>query len=117
VTLSVKSSPFLQSRDGARTPLEGGCNTFAFCKVPLSTIQAVLLLICVPPVPAAVCDVVDSSWYLGPRLGCRLDMSRLDTSVSKRVVNNSREAASTGLWTCTQLQLGSVSSTPIGSSV
>jgi hypothetical protein len=44
-------------------------------------------------------------------------VSRLDTSVSERVVNNSREAASAGIWTCTQLQLGSVSSTPIGSSV
>jgi hypothetical protein len=39
---------------------------FAFCKVLLSTIyQAVLALICVPPVPA-VCDVVDSSWYPAP---------------------------------------------------
>jgi hypothetical protein len=27
-------------------------------------------------------------------LGCRLDVSRLETSVSERVVNNSREAAS-----------------------
>jgi hypothetical protein len=40
-------------------------------------------------------------WYLAPRLGCRLDVSRLDTSVSERVVNNSREAASAGIWTCT----------------
>jgi hypothetical protein len=36
-TLLVQSSPFLHSRDGARTPLEGRCNTFAFCKVLLST--------------------------------------------------------------------------------
>jgi hypothetical protein len=77
-------------RDGARTLLEGGCNTFAFCKVLLSTIQAVLSLICVPPVPAVVCDVVDSSLVpIPPRLRCRLDVSRLDTSVSERVVNNS----------------------------
>jgi hypothetical protein len=43
-------SSYLQSRDGARTLLEGGCNTFAFCKVLLSTIyQAVyhLSLLCV----------------------------------------------------------------------
>jgi hypothetical protein len=60
-TLLVQSSPFMQSRDGARTPLEGGCNTFAFCKVLLSTIyQAVLALICVPLVPV-VCGVTDSS--------------------------------------------------------
>jgi hypothetical protein len=31
-------------------------------------------------------------WYSAPRLECRLDMSRLDTSVSKKIVNNSREA-------------------------
>jgi hypothetical protein len=29
-TLLVQSSPFLWSRDGARTPLEGGCNNFRF---------------------------------------------------------------------------------------
>jgi hypothetical protein len=38
----------------------------------------------------AVCDVVDSS--LAPRLGCRLDVLRLDTSVSEKVANNPREA-------------------------
>jgi hypothetical protein len=76
-TLLVQSSPFLQSRDGARTPLESGCNTFAFCKVLLSTIyQAVLALICVPLVPG-VCGVTDSSLVPGPRdvgsicRGCR----------------------------------------------
>jgi hypothetical protein len=69
----------------------------------LSLLLCVMLLI--PP------------WYLAPRLGCRLDVSRLNTSVSKRVVNNSREAASAGIWTYTQLQLGSVSSMPIGSPV
>ena len=64
--LLVRSSPFLQSRDGARTPLEGGCNTFAFCKVLLSTIyQAVLALICVPLVPV-VCGATDSSLVPGP---------------------------------------------------
>jgi hypothetical protein len=63
---SVRSSPFLQSRDGARTPLESGCNTFAFCKVLLSTIcQEVLALICVPLVPIA-CGVTDSSLVPGP---------------------------------------------------
>jgi hypothetical protein len=35
-------------------------------------------------------------WYLAPRLGCRLGVLRLDTSVSEKVVNNSREAASPG---------------------
>jgi hypothetical protein len=76
-TLLVRSSPFLQSRDGARTPLESRCNTFAFCKVVLSTIyQAVLALICVPLVPV-VCGVTDSSLVPGPRdvgsirRGCR----------------------------------------------
>jgi hypothetical protein len=65
-TLLVRSSPFLQSRDGARTPLESGCNTFAFCKVLLSTIcQEVLALICVPLVPIA-CGVTDSSLVPGP---------------------------------------------------
>jgi hypothetical protein len=43
-TLLVRSSPFLQSRDGAKTPLESGCNTFAFCKVLLSTIYQARLL-------------------------------------------------------------------------
>jgi hypothetical protein len=35
-------------------------------------------------------------WYLAPRLGCRLDVLRLDTSVSEKVVNNPREANSPG---------------------
>jgi hypothetical protein len=65
VTPLAPGSLYLQSRDGTRVPLEGGCNTFAFCKVLLGTIyQAVLALICVPPVPA-VCDVVDSSLVPG----------------------------------------------------
>jgi hypothetical protein len=82
VTLLVQSSPFLQSRNGART-LESGCNTFAFCKVLLSTIyQAVLALICVPLVPV-VCGVIDSSLVPAP-LGCRLDLSRLQTSIPKK---------------------------------
>jgi hypothetical protein len=64
--LLVWSSPFLQSRNGARAPLESRCNTFAFCKVLLSTIyQAVLALICVPLVPVA-CGVTDSSLVPGP---------------------------------------------------
>jgi hypothetical protein len=66
MTLLVQSSLFLQSRGGARTPLESGCNTFAFCKVLLSTIyQAVLALICVPLVPVA-CGVTDSSLVPSP---------------------------------------------------
>jgi hypothetical protein len=82
-TLLVQSSPFLQSRDGARTPLEGGCNTFAFCKVLLSTIyQAVLALIYVPLVHV-VCGVTDSSLVPAP-LGCRLDLSRLQTSIPRK---------------------------------
>jgi hypothetical protein len=84
-TLLASSSLYLQSRDGTRIPLEGGCNIFALCKVLLSTIyQAVFALICVPPVPA-MCDVVDSSLVPGPHLGCRLDVSRLDTSISERL--------------------------------
>jgi hypothetical protein len=62
----ASSSLYLQSRGGTRILLEGGCNTFAFCTILLSTIyQAVLALICVPHVPD-VCDVVDSSLVLGP---------------------------------------------------
>ena len=38
--------------------------------------------------------IVNFLWYLAPRLGCRLDVSRLDTSVYKRVVNGLREAVS-----------------------
>jgi hypothetical protein len=107
-TLLASSSLYLQIRDGTRIPLQGGCNTFAFCKVFLSTIyQAMLALICVPPVPA-VCDVVDCSLLPGPCLGCRLDVSRLDTSVSERVVNNFREGASAGIWTCTQPRPGAL---------
>jgi hypothetical protein len=65
----ASGSLYLQSRDGTRIPLEGGCNTFAFCKVLLSTMyQAVLALICVPPV-LVVCDVVDSSLVPGPPPG------------------------------------------------
>jgi hypothetical protein len=55
-------------------------------------------------------------WYLAP-LGCRLDVSRLDTSIPERVGNNPLEAASTETWAYTRLRLGSVSSTPIGSPV
>jgi hypothetical protein len=63
--------------------LESGCNTFAFCKVLLSTIyQAVLALICVPLVPVA-CGVTDSSLVPDP-LGCRLDLLRLQTSIPKK---------------------------------
>jgi hypothetical protein len=79
----ASGSLYLQSRDGTRIPLEGGCNTFAFCKVLLSTIyQAVLALIYVPLVPV-VCGVTDSSLLLGP-LGCRLDLLRLQTSIPKK---------------------------------
>jgi hypothetical protein len=59
---------------------------FAFVRYFFSTIyQAVLALIYVSPAPV-VCDVVDSSLVPGP-LGCRLDVSRLDTSVPERVGN------------------------------
>jgi hypothetical protein len=65
-TPSASSSLYLQSRGGTRIPLEGGCNTFAFCNVLLSTIyQAVLALICVPLVPV-VCGVTDSSSVPSP---------------------------------------------------
>jgi hypothetical protein len=37
-------------------------------------------------------------WYLAP-LGCRLDVSRLDTSIPQRVGNGPKEAALTGTWT------------------
>jgi hypothetical protein len=44
--------------------------------------------------------LLTAPWYLAPRLGCRLDVSRLDTIVSERIANNSQEAASAGIWTC-----------------
>jgi hypothetical protein len=91
--------------------------TFAFCKVLLSTIyQAVLALICVPLVPV-VCGVTDSSLVPGP-LGCRLDLSRLQTSILKKEFGNGpQEVASTGTWAYTQLRLGSDSSTPAGPAI
>jgi hypothetical protein len=53
-------------RNGARTPLEGGCNNFCLCKVLLSTTyRAVLALICILFVPV-VCGVADSSQVPGP---------------------------------------------------
>jgi hypothetical protein len=65
-TSLASGSLYLQSRDGTRIPLDGGCNTFAFCKVLLSTIyQTILALICVPLVPV-VCGVTDFSLVLGP---------------------------------------------------
>jgi hypothetical protein len=46
--------------------LKANVITFAFVRYFLSTIyQAVLSLICVPPVPV-VCEVIDSSLVLGP---------------------------------------------------
>jgi hypothetical protein len=63
-----------------------------------------------------VCGVTDSFTVPGP-LGCRFDVSRLDTSIPKRVGNGPQEVASIGTWTCTQLQPGSVSSTPVGPTV
>jgi hypothetical protein len=88
---------------------------FAFCKVLLSTIyQVVLALIYVPLVPV-VCGVTDSSLVPDP-LGCRLNLSRLQTSIPKKEFGGGpQEVASTGTWACTQHQLGSVSSTPTGS--
>jgi hypothetical protein len=78
--------------------LKADAITFSFCKVLLSTIyQAVLALICVPLVPV-VCGVTDSSLVPGP-VGCRLDVSRLDASIPKRVGNGPQEAASTRTWT------------------
>jgi hypothetical protein len=56
-----------------------------------ASIKQYLTLICVLLDP-----VVNFLWYLAPRLGCRLDVSRLGTSMYKRVVNGLREAASLG---------------------
>jgi hypothetical protein len=36
-------------------------------------------------------------WYLAP-LGCSLDVSRLDTSIPKKVGSGPQEAASTRTW-------------------
>jgi hypothetical protein len=59
--------------------------TFAFCKVLLSTIYpAVLALICILFAPVVCVALPTLPWYLA-RVGCRLDVSRLDTSVPDRV--------------------------------
>jgi hypothetical protein len=64
-----------------------------------------------------VCGVTNSSLVLGP-LGCRLDVSRLDTSIPKKeLVTQPQEVVSTGTWACTKFWLESVSSTPIGPTV
>jgi hypothetical protein len=67
-----------------------------FCKVLLSIIYKAVFdtYLCIARSCCVRCYAVDSPWYLAPRLGCRLDVSRLDSSASERVVNNSREAAS-----------------------
>jgi hypothetical protein len=62
-----------------------------------TTYRAVLALICILFVPI-VCGAADSSLVPGP-LGCRLDVSRLDTSIPKRAGNDPQEVASTGTWT------------------
>jgi hypothetical protein len=84
-----------------------------FCKVLLSIIyKAVLILICVSLAP-----VVDFSWYLAPRLGCRLDVSRLGTSVYERIVNGLREATSSRPGSVHSFSLKSVSDTPVGPAI
>jgi hypothetical protein len=81
-----------------------------FCKVLLSIIyKAVLILICVSLAP-----VVDFPWYLAPRLGCMLDVSRLGTSVYERIVNGLQEAASPRPRSVHSFSLKSVSDTPVG---
>jgi hypothetical protein len=69
-----------------------------FCKVLLSIIYKEVFdtYLCIARSCYVRCHAVDSPWYLAPRLRCRLDVSRLDSSASERVVNNSREAASPG---------------------
>jgi hypothetical protein len=58
--------------------LKADVTTFAFVRHLLSTIyQEVVVLICVPLVLVA-CGVADSS------LGCKLDVSRLYTSIRKK---------------------------------
>jgi hypothetical protein len=45
-TLLASGSLYLQSRDGTRALLESRCNTFAFCKVLLSTISSSSTYLC-----------------------------------------------------------------------
>jgi hypothetical protein len=79
--------------------LKADAITFAFCKVLLSTIyQAVLALICILFAPVVCVALLTPPCYLAP-VGCRLDVSRLDASIPKRVGNGPQEAASTGTWT------------------
>jgi hypothetical protein len=73
---------------------------FGLCKILLSIIyRAVLALICMLFV-LVVCGVTNSSLVLGP-LGCRLDVSRLDTSIPKKELAMARVGVSTpwGPWT------------------
>jgi hypothetical protein len=81
-----------------------------FCKVLLSIIyKAVLILICV-----SLALVVDFPWYLAPRLGCRLDVSRLGTSVYERIVNDFQEVAPPRPVSIHSFSSKSVSDTPVG---
>ena len=62
-----------------------------------------------------LCVVLPTPLLVPAPLGCRLDMSRLDTSIPKKeFCPGPQEVASTRTWSCSQLHLGSVSSTPIG---
>jgi hypothetical protein len=45
-TLLASGSLYLQSRDETRAPLGSRCNTFAFCKVILSTISSISTYLC-----------------------------------------------------------------------
>jgi hypothetical protein len=76
--------------------LKADVTTFAFYKVLLSTIyQAVLALICILFAPVVCVALPTLPWYLAP-VGCRLDVSRLDTSMPDRVGSGPQETASTG---------------------
>jgi hypothetical protein len=56
-------------------------------------------------------------WYLAP-LGRRLDLSRMQTNIPKKEFGDGpQEVALTGTWACTQLRLGSISSTPTGPAI
>jgi hypothetical protein len=68
-SLLASGSLYLHSRDGARAPLGNRCNTFAFCKVFLSTIHLAVLTLIYFQLVSAVCDIVDSSLVLGPLPG------------------------------------------------
>jgi hypothetical protein len=52
--------------------------------------------------------------FVGPCAGCLESLHRFLKFISLAFCDGPQEVALTGTWACTQLQLGSISSTPTG---